>query len=159
VPKFAIAGVLTSSDFAPRTEQRFIREIIFGKRRTLRYFQITKGDSPDPQGDRWYIMVNLQGRIELVIAQLYSLRMDRVFKQVKMNWMADFRLTDYASIERWWEIVYSAYLLVSMAISFQKQLHTKQSSRQRQPIQNSQMAEFRHPWWESGTTWKRVSTI
>jgi len=66
-------------------------------------------------------MVNLQGRIELVIAQLYSLRMDEYgFKQVKMNWMADFRLTDYASIERWWEIVYSAYLLVSMGDLFKK---------------------------------------
>jgi len=33
------------------------------------------------------------------------------FKQVKneLGW-ADFRLTDYASIERWWEIVLSAYL-------------------------------------------------
>jgi len=79
VPKFAtIAGVRAATSHR-ESEQRFIREIIFGKRRTLRYFQITKGDSPPQGDDSWYIMVNLQGRIELVIAQLYSLRMDRVW--------------------------------------------------------------------------------
>jgi len=142
-------------------EQRFIREIIFGKRRSLRYFQITKDDSPDPQGDNsWYIMTNLQGKIETAIAQMYSMRMwiEYGFKQVKneLGW-ADFRLTDYASISRWWEIVYSAYLLVSMqATSFQKAtVNTRQSSRKQQHIHNSQMAEYnKHPWWESGTTWK-----
>jgi len=30
-----------------------------------------------------------------------------------MNW-ADFRLTQYQDIEKWWEIVCSAYLLVSL---------------------------------------------
>lgn len=69
-----------------QSEQRFIREIIFGKRRILRYFQITKGDSPDPQGDNsWYIMTNLQGKIETAIAQMYRMRMwiEYGFKQVK----------------------------------------------------------------------------
>ncbi len=65
---------------------------------------------------------------------MYSMRMwiEYGFKQVKneLGW-ADFRLTDYASISRWWEIVYSAYLLVSMqATSFQKAtVNTRQSSR------------------------------
>ncbi len=30
-----------------------------------------------------------------------------------MGW-ADFRLTQYQDIEKWWEIVFSAYLLVSL---------------------------------------------
>jgi len=79
--KFAtIAGAAYEQRLSHReSEQRFIREIILANAVPLRYFQITKGDSPDPQGDdSWYIMVNLQGRIELV-AQLYSLRMDRVW--------------------------------------------------------------------------------
>src|SRR5271166_5485224 len=37
------------------------------------------------------------------------------FKQAKdeLGW-ADYRLTDAASIERWWELVMCAYLLVSL---------------------------------------------
>jgi SRSO17 transposase len=62
-------------------------------------------------------MTNLPGDIQLVIGNLYSLRnwIEYGFKQVKneLGW-ADFRLTDYASIERWWEIIFSAYLLISL---------------------------------------------
>lgn len=50
-----------------------------------------------------------------------------VFKQVKseLGW-ANFRLTDYESIERWLEIIFSAYLLVSIQATF-FQLHTQSS--------------------------------
>jgi len=34
----------------------------------------------------------------------------------ELGW-ADFRMTSYAQIERWWEIVMSAYLLVSLHTS------------------------------------------
>lgn len=149
-------------------EQRFIREIIFGKRGTIRYYQITKGSipvakgstpDPDPK-DTWFIMTNLPGKIQLIVAQLYSLRtwIEYGFKQVKneLGW-ADFRLTDYASIERWWEFVFSSYLLVSLqANSFQAEVSTshlciEESSPSLQPS----LAQFRqHPWWQPGTTWK-----
>ncbi len=57
----------------PQAESRFIREIIFGKRHRLRYYQITKDDTPHPTGDnRWYIMTNLEGEIQLVVTQFYS---------------------------------------------------------------------------------------
>ena len=41
------------------------------------------------------------------------------FKQIKneLGW-ADFRLTDYPSLERWWEAVISAYLLVSIQANY-----------------------------------------
>jgi SRSO17 transposase len=62
-------------------------------------------------------MTNLEGNIQLVVAQLYSLRnwIEYGFTQIKneLRW-ADYRLTDYPSIERWWSIVFSAYLLVSI---------------------------------------------
>jgi len=48
-------------------------------------------------------MTNLEGKIQLKVAQLYSLRnwIEYGFKQVKneLGW-ADYRLTDYPSIER-----------------------------------------------------------
>jgi len=62
-------------------------------------------------------MTNLEGNIQLVVAQLYSLRnwIEYGFTQImnELGW-ADYRLTDYPSIEACWSIVFSAYLLVSI---------------------------------------------
>lgn len=138
-------------------ERRYVREIIFGKRRTIRYYEITKSDTKKPKEDTWFIMTNLPGNIQLIVGNLYSLRnwIEYGFKQVKneLGW-ADFRLTDYSSIERWWEIIFSAYLLVSL------QAQTFKDEAARMSVQpNSKLLEMaenfeRHPYWESGTNWK-----
>ncbi len=39
----------------------------------------------------------------------------------ELGW-ADFRLTQYSDIEKWWEIVFSAYLLVSLEADSGKNL-------------------------------------
>lgn len=144
-----------------QSEPRFIREIVFGQRRSIRYYQITKGSTPDPTGDNsWYIMTNLTGNIQLEVAQLYSLRnwIEYGFKQVKneLGW-ADYRLTDYLSIERWWELVFSAYLLVSIqASNFQSQ-HFNQEESQADVLsaQSLLISQFQqHPWWDYSKTWK-----
>ena len=138
-----------------------LREIIFGKRRNLKYYQVSKINTPDPTGDEsWYVMTNLSIDISLNVAQLYSLRnwIEYGFKQVKneLGW-ADFRLTDYKSIERWWELIFSAYLLVSIQATYFQLNHQSSptsilevsSSRDYNTSQHSQ-----HPYWQSGTTWK-----
>lgn len=137
-------------------ERRYIREIIFGKRRTVRYYEITKNDTKNPGEDTWFIMTNLPGNIQLIIGNLYSLRnwIEYGFKQVKneLGW-ADYRLTDYASIERWWEIIFSAYLLISLhAKAFKEKAnqHVPLSSRLLESV--GELAQ--HPWWETGTNWK-----
>ncbi|MBM0742151.1 IS701 family transposase [Phormidium sp. CLA17] len=46
------------------SERRHIREIIFGHRRTVCYYQITKGSTDNPdKADSWFIMTNLEGNI------------------------------------------------------------------------------------------------
>ena len=66
-------------------------------------------------------MTNKKGNQVTTIASLYSLRnwIEYAFKQVKneLGW-ADFRVTDYHSIERWWELVMSSYLLVSIQANY-----------------------------------------
>ena len=51
------------------------------------------------------------------VGNLYGLRnwVEYGLKQSKneLGW-ADFRVTDYAQIQKWWEIVMSAYLMVSL---------------------------------------------
>jgi SRSO17 transposase len=144
-----------------QVETRYLREIIFGQRRRIRYYQISKVNTPDPTGDEsWYIMTNVSTDFSLNVAQIYSLRnwIEYGFKQVKneLGW-ADFRLTDYESIERWWEIIFIAYLLVSIqATYFQLHAQTQSTSSSEYPssidFNSSQYSQ--HPNWESGITWK-----
>ena len=140
---------------------RYIREIIFGQRRRVRYYQISKINTPDPTGDEsWYIMTNLSTDLSLNVAQLYSLRnwIEYGFKQVKneLGW-ADFRLTDYESIERWWEILFSTYLLVSIQATyfqFNQPSSTTSTSELSLSSKPHTSQHSQHPNWESGTTWK-----
>ena len=135
------------------TERRYIREIIFGERRTTRYYEITKGSTEDPkQADTWQIMTNLSGEIQSQVALLYTLRtwIEYSFKQVKheLGW-SDYRLTDYQSIERWWELVMSAYLLVSLHADTFKAQAQSSAAELRQP---TPFEAHRH--WEVGDSWK-----
>jgi hypothetical protein len=93
----------------------------------------------------------------LSVATQYSLRtwIEYGFKQVKyqLGWH-DYRLTDYNSIERWWELVFSAYLLVS--------IHTNQFKHQQRNNVNTIAADAtaqplrftQHSQWELGMSWK-----
>jgi SRSO17 transposase len=99
------------------TEQRFIRETVFGTRKAVRYYQITTDPATLPPETTWDLMTNQPGRIERTVGNTFGLRtwVEYGFKHAKddLGW-ADYRLTDYASIERWWELVMSAYTLVSL---------------------------------------------
>ncbi len=143
------------------SETRYIREIIFGKRRAVRYYQISKKAVPDPTGeDSWYIMTNLEGKIQFKLAPLYSLRnwIEYSFKQVKneLGWR-DFRLTDYQSIERWWELVMSAYLLVSIQANYFKlgTLDLDKPDNLGLTANNFELSQLqKHSFWTEGTSWK-----
>ena len=138
------------------TERRHVREIIFGHRRKVRYYQITKGSTSDPdKAASWFIMTNLEGDVLLSVATQYSLRtwIEYGFRQVKqeLGWH-DYRLTDYNSIERWWELVFSAYLLVSLHAEQFKQYQPHLTATEAVPPQVLPLTH--HPDWELGITWK-----
>ncbi len=92
-------------------EIRYIREIIYGKRRKIRYYQITTDPKELPEDARWFVMMNLEGNIYKEVGNVYGMRtwIEYGFKQIKneLGW-ADFRFTSYSEIEKWWEIVCSA---------------------------------------------------
>lgn len=139
------------------TQRRYIREIIFGQRRAIRYYQITKGSTDHPdQADSWFIMTNLAGDILLSVGSQYTLRawIEYGFKQVKneLGWH-DYRLTDYSSIECWWELIFSAYLLISLHAEGFK--HSPQLKGENAAVSSSPLLPFsQHPDWELGMTWK-----
>jgi SRSO17 transposase len=99
------------------TEQRFLRETIFGQRQAVRYYQVTTDPATLPPETTWDLMTNQPGKIEQTVGNTFGLRtwVEYGFKHAKddLGW-ADYRVTDYASIERWWELVMSAYTLVSL---------------------------------------------
>lgn len=97
-------------------------------------------------------MTNLPGNIQLVVGNLYSLRnwIESGFKQVKnvFGW-ADFRFTDYSSIERWWEIIFRTYLLVSLqAEAFKDEVNQPNIQISSRALEVTRKFE-QHPYWES----------
>lgn len=129
-----------------RRENRFIREIIHGQRRENRYWQITTDTETLPGNSTWYVMSKYPDITPREVGNFYGLRtwIEYGLKQSKneLGW-ADYRFTDYENIERWWEIVCSAYLMVS--------LHSE-SLRFSPPTPQSIFAS--HPWWDRGKGWK-----
>ncbi|MEH2072207.1 MAG: IS701 family transposase [Nostoc sp.] len=108
-------------------EVRYIREIIFGKRRDVRYWQITTDIEKLPENSTWFLMTHVPGIKYSEVGNLYGLRtwVEYGLKQSKneLGW-ADFRLTHYPHIQRWWEIVCSTYLMVSLHSSVFSKSHS-----------------------------------
>jgi SRSO17 transposase len=99
------------------TETRWIREIIFGQRRDIRYYQITIDYEEHPAESMGWLMTNVSGNVNQDLGNIYGMRtwIEYGFKPSKNErGGADFRLTESKDIEKWWAIVSSAYLLVSL---------------------------------------------
>jgi hypothetical protein len=98
-------------------EVRYIREIIYGKKRALRYWEITTDIETLPENSTWYVMTQIPGVLAKEVGNLYGNRtwIEYGFRQSKseLGW-ADFRVTQYSQIEKWWEIVCSAYVMISL---------------------------------------------
>jgi SRSO17 transposase len=128
------------------SQERYLQETIFGRRRAIRYFQITTDPVHRPSESTWQLMTNVPGKIEHSVGNTFGLRtwIEYGFKQAKdeLGW-ADFRLTDAPSIERWWELVLCAYLFVSV----QAPVFAAAAAA-------SPAAPRRHPAWTNDASWK-----
>jgi SRSO17 transposase len=130
------------------SENRYIREIICDKKSEVRYWQITTDIEVLPKNTTWYVMSKYPDITPRDVGNFYGLRtwVEYGLKQSKneLGW-ADFRLTHYPQIEKWWEIVFSAYLLVS--------LHSEQLLKL-PPQSKSNFSS--HPWWDKGNGWNSI---
>jgi SRSO17 transposase len=138
-----------------KTEKRYIREIIFGKKREIRYWQVTNNTETLPENSTWYIMTKIPRIKYKEVGNLYGLRnwVEYGLKQSKneLGW-ADFRFTEYSRIEKWWEIVMSAYSMVSLQ---SEQLNEPPEA----PLDKAKTAKEeieKHPWWSEGKGWKNI---
>ena len=86
-----------------KKEIRYIREIIFGKKREirLRYWQVTDSKETLPPNSTWYIMTKVANIKYKEVGNLYGVRnwVEYGLKQSKneLGW-ADFRVTEYKKI-------------------------------------------------------------
>lgn len=139
-----------------KKEKRYIREIIFGKRRKIQYWHITTDPVTLPENSTGYVMTKIAGLNYKQVGNLYGLRnwVEYGLKQSKneLGW-ADFRVTDYAQIEKWWELIMSAYLMVSLHAD---EFNSKNSSEEDDEIDSIQSTFSTHAWWDSGKGWKSI---
>lgn len=137
-----------------KSETRYIREIIFGKRRSVQYWEITTDKEELPQESTWFVMTKMEGTNYKEVGNLYGMRtwVEYGIKQSKdqFGW-ADFRLTKYAHIHKWWSLVMSAYCLVSL-VSFQ--VKYQEESTTNPPKQTPQKQDRMPGEWSSKEGWK-----
>jgi SRSO17 transposase len=138
------------------SQQRYIREIIFGKRRERQYWQITNDPETLPKNSTWYVMTKVPGVKYKEVGNLYGLRnwVEYGLKQSKneLGW-ADFRVTNYAQIQKWWELVMSAYLLVSLHADVLNPCGHYPKDNVSQSVRSKFST---HDWWDEGEGWKNL---
>ena len=84
-----------------------------------------------PENSTWYVMTQIPGVLAKEVGNLYGNRtwMEYGFRQSKseLGW-ADGRVTQYSQIEKWWEIVCSAYLMISLYTKSNTAVNSQTSS-------------------------------
>ena len=131
-----------------KEETRYIREIIYGKRRTIQYWQITTDKETVPDDSTWFIMTKIPNLKYFEVGEIYKIRAyeEQGFRNSKneLGW-ADFRLTNYADIQKWWELVMCAYLMVCLHnVPFNPSVASVPETYQQ------------HSLWDSGKGWKNA---
>jgi SRSO17 transposase len=140
-----------------KEEERYIREIIFGRKRRRRYWEMTTDPETLPANSTYYVMSQVPELKYHQVGNFYGCRtwVEYGLRQSKneLGW-ADFRMTDYVDIEKWWEMVCSAYLMVSLQNSCFKpeKVEESKSSKGRE---DKLLALFTsHPEWNEKEGWK-----
>jgi SRSO17 transposase len=102
-----------------KSETRYIREIIYGKRNKRTYWEITTDTETMPENSTSFVMTNIQvsrSKMKKTLGNLYGLRtwVEDGFRQCKqeLGW-TDYRFTNFQEINKWWEIIFSVYWMIS----------------------------------------------
>ncbi|MBH8577207.1 IS701 family transposase [Nostocaceae cyanobacterium CENA369] len=141
-----------------KSETRYIREIIYGKRRAITYWEVTTDPETMPENSTSFIMTNLQGNLKKTLGDLYGLRtwVESGFRQCKqeLGW-TDYRFTNFQDIERWWEIIFSVYTMISL--NSQPFLALSQSGKIPTGIKEDSDVDFsNHKLWNNESGWKNT---
>lgn len=142
-----------------KSETRYIREIVYGKRNQITYWEITTDPETMPENSTSFVMTNISektSKLKKILGNLYGLRtwVEYGFRQCKqeLGW-TDYRLTDFEDINKWWEIIMSAYLM----ISFNTESFLSLNSSELDDQSSKTALNFAlHRQWNHQTGWKNV---
>lgn len=141
-----------------KSESRYIREIIYGKKRAISYWEITTDTETMPENSTSFVMTNLQGKLKNILGNLYGLRtwVEYGFRQCKqeLGW-TDYRFTNFQHIERWWEIIFCVYTMISLNSS--AFLSLNKSHQIEAESQETSKSDFsNHQQWNHECGWKNI---
>jgi SRSO17 transposase len=130
------------------TEVRYMAEVIYGQRHRKQYWLLTTDPGTLPDNSTTFVMVAAPAIKLSEIGNSYGFRtwIEYGLKQAKdvLGW-ADFRMTSYEQIEKWWEMVISTFLMVSLfADAFNDSCPT------------AYQHFVQHPWWNNQSGWKSL---
>lgn len=130
------------------SEVRYMCEVIFGTRRKKQYWILTTDPETLPENSTSFVMVAAPALKLTELGDSYGFRtwIEYGLKQAKdaLGW-ADFRVTQYDQIQKWWEMVMSSFLMVSLfADAFND------------ACPHSQQQFTQHPWWDNQKGWKNL---
>lgn len=141
-----------------KSEARYIREIVYGKKRAITYWEITTYPATMPGNSTTFVMTNLQGNLKKTLGNLYGLRtwVEYGFRQCKqeLGW-TDYRFTNFKDIEKWWEIIFCVYTMISLnSPAF---LSLNQSDQMPAEVKENNSINFSdHQQWNYDSGWKNV---
>ena len=111
-----------------------------------------------PENSTSFIMTNLQGNLKKTLGDLYGLRtwVEYGFRQCKqeLGW-TNYRFTNFQHIERWWEIIFCVYTMISLnsqaflALNLSGQIPTEIK-------ENSSVDFSNHKQWNQESGWKNT---
>jgi SRSO17 transposase len=141
-----------------KLETRYIREIVYGKRRAITYWEITTDPETMPENSTSFVMTNLQGNLKKTLGDLYGLRtwVEYGFRQCKqeLGW-TDYRFTSFQHIERWWEIIFCVYTMISL--NSPALLGLNKSRQIQTEVQKNTSVNFsNHKLWNHEGGWKNT---
>ena len=144
-----------------KSEIRYIREIIYGKRNRRTYWEITTDPETMPPNSTSFVMTNIQTtrhKMKQQLGNLYGLRtwVEYGFRQCKqeLGW-TDYRFTNFTQINKWWEIIFSAYWMVSSHCSIFHDLNQSQALSNSNLRPQSAITDYTfHPQWSNKQGWK-----
>ncbi len=149
------------------SETRYIREIIYGKRNKTKdlsactYWEITTDTETMPENSTSFVMTNIQvsrSKMKKTLGNLYGLRtwVEYGFRQCKqeLGW-TNYRFTNFNEINKWWEIIFSAYWMISSHAKVFSDLNQYQALSDSNISDQESIADFSlHQQWSDKKGWK-----
>ena len=111
-----------------------------------------------PENSTSLVITNLQGSLQKTLGNLYGLRtwVEYGFRQCKqeLGW-TDYRFTNFQHIERWWEIIFCVYTMISLNSPALLALNQSCQVKTERQI-NSHIDFSNHQQWNHECGWKNV---